>query len=76
MLMTSRAKKKAVIAFTGLRSTAERSKDLIFIKEMIEEGKLRPVIDRKYQLADIVEAHKYVDQGHKKGSVIISLIQD
>jgi NADPH:quinone reductase-like Zn-dependent oxidoreductase len=76
MLMTSRAKKKAVIAFTGLRSTAERSKDLIFIKELVEKGKLKPIIDRKYQLADIVEAHKYVDQGHKKGSVIISLIQE
>ena len=74
MLITSRAKKKAIIAFTGLRSTVERSKDLVFIKEMIEKGKLKPVIDRKYKLEDIVEAHKYVDQGHKKGSVIISLI--
>jgi NADPH:quinone reductase-like Zn-dependent oxidoreductase len=53
----------------------ERTEDLRYLAQLTEAGAYRPLIDRHYPLSQIVEAHAYVDAGHKRGSVVIAVQQ-
>lgn len=75
----SRSQFKHLLSSTGnfvtVKSpTKEITDDLQFLIELSTSGEIRPVIDRIYEFDDIVEAHRYVDQGHKKGNVGIRII--
>ncbi len=65
--------RKAVVAFTGLRTPGEKRKDLLSIKDLAEASTLVPVIDARYPLPRITDAYRYVDAGHKKGNVVVTL---
>jgi NADPH:quinone reductase-like Zn-dependent oxidoreductase len=75
----ARLQLKTVLTPTGKHITVDdgsprvRLEDLILLKELVEAGKIQPVIDRRYPLEQIAEAHSYVDKGHKKGNVVVTV---
>lgn len=76
ILSTSKGKKalkKEGIFISAKNPTTETNEKLNFLKEMIDAGKLKSYIDRRYSLDQIIEAHKYVEKGHKKGNVVITI---
>ena len=77
MLRTSKSHgRRAKIIFTGMRPGQERTRDLKYITGLLLSGAIRPVIDRTYPLEKIAEAHRYVETGHKKGNVVITVGHD
>jgi NADPH:quinone reductase-like Zn-dependent oxidoreductase len=65
--------KRAKLATTGLRPTPDKVKDMVVLEQLVKSGKLRGIIDRVFPLAQIAEAHRYVELGTKAGDVIITI---
>ena len=63
--------KRVIVAASNFSRTAD---DLYFLRELIETGKILSAIDRCYPLAKTTEAHNYVEQGRKKGNVVITMV--
>jgi NADPH:quinone reductase-like Zn-dependent oxidoreductase len=63
----------AAVAFTGLRSAAAKGADMIVLIALAAAGAITPVIDRRWPLAQAGDAHRYVDQGHKRGVVVLTI---
>lgn len=73
MLVASRfSNRKALIAFTGLRKQEEKVKDLDFLRALAEEGYLRAVISGHYRPDEIIEAHRHIETGRKRGNIVVS----
>ncbi|MCP4424227.1 MAG: NAD(P)-dependent alcohol dehydrogenase [Chloroflexi bacterium] len=61
-------------AYLSVKSpTSEKTEHLVYLRELIEAGKVKPFIDRSYPLAETAVAHRYVDKGHKRGNVVITV---
>jgi NADPH:quinone reductase-like Zn-dependent oxidoreductase len=71
--MGKRLLNKKGVFMSVMSSPSSKSDDMAFLKKLIEEEHIRPVIDRTYSLEQVAEAHQYADKGHKKGNVVITI---
>ncbi len=72
---SKRSLKKNGRYLTAMTVAKEKTENLFFLKELVESGKIKAVIDRRYPFEQIVEAHRYADSGHKKGNVVINVAE-
>jgi NADPH:quinone reductase-like Zn-dependent oxidoreductase len=66
---------RAVLAFTGLRSTEDKARDCAELVALAATGRIRAVVDHRWPLAQAAEAHRHVDGGHKRGAVLLTVGQ-
>jgi NADPH:quinone reductase-like Zn-dependent oxidoreductase len=76
MLLGPLMSKKGGKQLRGLGSVKQSQKDLVVVKELLEAGKVVPVIDKRYPLSEVPEAFRYFGEGHAKGKVIITVEQN
>lgn len=78
----SKSNSKKVLSSSGVfvsvhdKLDKENSENLNFLKNLVEEEKIKPIIDKIYPWEQIVEAHRYVDKGHKRGHVVLTINND
>ena len=72
--LAKRSMKKNGTYLSVKSPTSETTENLVYLRELVEAGKIQPVIDRRYPLEQTAEAHRYVEKGHKKGNVVIIVV--